>query len=400
MAKDRFHAGSAQAGETDTNSTTPPLYASALADVSRRGFMLGVAALLAAGSSGLSGILGSRAVFAEPTSVEKQAEADAVAAKLLQWEDELATASNNYFAALDAHDAAIAAMNEAQGRIDAAQAIIADTQIKLGARASNMYKNGPFSFLDVLFGATSFAEFTTRWDILNGINKENAELIAANKEARQAALTAHEEYSIQEQIAAEKLAEAEQIEAAAKQTVIQYEAELASLTAEVAELVQREQEAERARQAELERQAEFERQAELARRAALPSATNAGSAGIVYTSPIPPPAGANAIVAAAYSQLGVPYVWAGSTPGVGFDCSGLTQWCYAQAGIYIPRTDGSQYGGASAILPVSEAAPGDVLWMPGHVGIALGNGSYIHAPVPGRVVCIESWPMFVCALRF
>ena len=45
----------------------------------------------------------------------------------------------------------------------------------------------------------------------------------------------------------------------------------------------------------------------------------------------------NAIVQAAYGQLGVPYVWGGSTPNVGLDCSGLTQYCYAQAGIAIPR---------------------------------------------------------------
>ena len=46
-------------------------------------------------------------------------------------------------------------------------------------------------------------------------------------------------------------------------------------------------------------------------------------------------AGGDAIVQAAYSQLGVPYVWGGSTPGVGLDCSGLTQYCYRQAGISI-----------------------------------------------------------------
>jgi cell wall-associated NlpC family hydrolase len=260
-----------------------------------------------------------------------------------------------------------------------------------------MYKSGPLSFLDVLFGAASFEDFTTRWDILNNINRENAELIAKNKEAKQDAETAHQEYSIQEQISVEKLAEAEQIKAAAEQTVVQYQAELSSLTAEVAELVQREQEAERARQAEIDRLA-----AEAAAAAAAAPIVAGGSytSSPGYTEPIDPPPGANAIVAAAYSQLGVPYVWADSTPGVGFDCSGLTRWCYAQAGISIPRTDGGQYAAANARLPVSEALPGDILWMPGHVGIAIGGGSYIHAPVPGQVVCIASYPLFSYALRY
>lgn len=51
---------------------------------------------------------------------------------------------------------------------------------------------------------------------------------------------------------------------------------------------------------------------------------------------------ADAIIAAAYSQLGVPYVWGGNTPGVGLDCSGLTQYCYRQAGIAIPRNSEDQ----------------------------------------------------------
>lgn len=59
-------------------------------------------------------------------------------------------------------------------------------------------------------------------------------------------------------------------------------------------------------------------------------------------------ANGDVIVAAAVSQLGVPYVWGGTTPGVGLDCSGLTQYCYAQAGISIPRNseDQASAGGA------------------------------------------------------
>ena len=45
-----------------------------------------------------------------------------------------------------------------------------------------------------------------------------------------------------------------------------------------------------------------------------------------------------AAVQAAVSQLGVPYVFGGEQPGVGFDCSGLVQWAWAQAGVSIPRT--------------------------------------------------------------
>ncbi|WP_270295371.1 NlpC/P60 family protein, partial [Eggerthella sinensis] len=98
---------------------------------------------------------------------------------------------------------------------------------------------------------------------------------------------------------------------------------------------------------------------------------------------------ADAIVAAAYSQLGVPYVWGGTTPGVGLDCSGLTQYCYRQAGIAIPRNSEDQAAFGRKV-PVSEATPGDILWRPGHVGIYIGDDRYIHEPHTGAACTIAS----------
>ena len=89
---------------------------------------------------------------------------------------------------------------------------------------------------------------------------------------------------------------------------------------------------------------------------------------------------AEKILAAAYSQLGVPYVWVGTTPGVGLDCSGLTQYCHRIAGISIPRLAEDQ--GRTGML-VSSPEPGDVVCYPGHVGIYVGDGQMIAAPKPG-----------------
>ncbi len=93
------------------------------------------------------------------------------------------------------------------------------------------------------------------------------------------------------------------------------------------------------------------------------------------------------IVNAAYSQLGVPYVWGGSTPYVGLDCSGLVQWCYRQAGISIPRTSGAIMSSGTI---VSNPQPGDICWKPGHVAIYIGNGKMIEAPHTGAVVRVAN----------
>jgi cell wall-associated NlpC family hydrolase len=105
------------------------------------------------------------------------------------------------------------------------------------------------------------------------------------------------------------------------------------------------------------------------------------------------------VVAAAQSQLGVPYVWGGVSPGVGLDCSGLTQFAFAQAGITLPRVAQDQYAATSpTALPggftPADYQPGDLLFWGSvgnihHVAIAIGNGQLIEAPDVGQNVSIR-----------
>ncbi|MFJ2028852.1 C40 family peptidase [Streptosporangium sp. NPDC087985] len=96
---------------------------------------------------------------------------------------------------------------------------------------------------------------------------------------------------------------------------------------------------------------------------------------------------------AAISKLGRPYVWGAEGPDT-FDCSGLVQWAYAQAGVKVPRVTHQQFVSGPQI-PLSQAQPGDLLFWRhdptnptyvSHVAIYWGNGKMLHAPRTGDVV--------------
>ncbi|MFD3657279.1 NlpC/P60 family protein [Streptomyces sp. NPDC058620] len=96
---------------------------------------------------------------------------------------------------------------------------------------------------------------------------------------------------------------------------------------------------------------------------------------------------AMAALMAARHALGLPYVWGANGPS-GFDCSGLMQWAYAQAGVSLPRTSQAQRH-AGRMVPLSEARPGDLVAYradASHIGMYAGDGQVIHAPYPGAPV--------------
>ena len=97
------------------------------------------------------------------------------------------------------------------------------------------------------------------------------------------------------------------------------------------------------------------------------------------------------VVGIALQYLGIPYVWGGSSPSTGFDCSGFTSYVFAQVGVSLPHHAASQY---SYGTPVSydQLAAGDLVFFSGlgHVGIYIGGGQFVHAPHTGDVVRISS----------
>jgi cell wall-associated NlpC family hydrolase len=100
-----------------------------------------------------------------------------------------------------------------------------------------------------------------------------------------------------------------------------------------------------------------------------------------------------AMLRAAVSRVGMPYVWGAAGPA-SFDCSGLVQWSFAQAGVVMPRVAADQARTGPAV-PVSQAQPGDLIFYRtdptapdyiSHVAIFLGKGLMVQAPQPGQNV--------------
>ncbi|SFP05116.1 NlpC/P60 family protein [Amycolatopsis arida] len=89
-------------------------------------------------------------------------------------------------------------------------------------------------------------------------------------------------------------------------------------------------------------------------------------------------------VRAALSQLGVPYVWGGTAPGQGLDCSGLTMTSYGEAGLQIPRIAKTQTVGAE-VPSIDQLLPGDLVVWSGHVAMVIGNGQMIEAGDPVQI---------------
>jgi cell wall-associated NlpC family hydrolase len=98
------------------------------------------------------------------------------------------------------------------------------------------------------------------------------------------------------------------------------------------------------------------------------------------------------VVDGARKYLGVPYVWGGTDPAKGLDCSGLVQLVYRNLGIDLPRVSRDQAREGVEVPSLDQAQPGDLLAFNSpvsHIAIYIGDGQMIEAPRPGRDVCVS-----------
>jgi peptidoglycan DL-endopeptidase CwlO len=100
------------------------------------------------------------------------------------------------------------------------------------------------------------------------------------------------------------------------------------------------------------------------------------------------------VILTALAQVGTMYRYTGNQPG-GFDCSGLTSYSWAKAGVKIPRTSSDQIA-AFSNKAQADLAVGDLLWRPGHIGLYLGVGDLmVHSPQTGKAVEVRPWGKMV-----
>ena len=346
---------------------------------------------------------------ADPTSAEVQAQADAAAAKMNQWQQQLEEAENTYFEAMSEHDAAVEGMNEAQAKLEAAEARKAELQAHLSNRARDMYRTGSVSYLSVLLGTQSFEEFVNTWDVLNDMNANDVTSVDQEKQAEAEAQEARDEYSRQEQIAGAKMQEAEVIRSNAEQMAAQYQAEYESLSAEAQQLLAQERAAAEAAERERQQAEAAAQRQQAAQNSGGGNADNGGSAASANddsassgssgssssssssaassdddddSDDSPSYSGGSDTVSRAYAEIGKPYSWGAVGPS-SYDCSGFVSYCVT--GSHTRIGTASSFTAHSS---VSNPQPGDVCCNSHHCGIYIGDGQMIHASTYGVGVII------------
>jgi cell wall-associated NlpC family hydrolase len=321
------------------------------------------------------------------TAAPREAELDAAQERLAQLEREFELVVEEYNLVRDR-------LARIRSRMGATELVVRQIERRIGTTedsavrlATQLYKGGSTEALELVFSADDLGDIQSRLEYLSSSQQAQTrvfEALAVDRARLEQALTDLEEDRAEALAAEERLARLR----------IDIEAKVESQRDEIAELQAAIARAERAR----ERRAAA-RRAAAARAAAAAAAQATASAANPDTTFPPaapattaaPNARAQVAVAAALSKVGSPYQWGASGPD-SFDCSGLTMWAWAQAGVALPHNSAAQYA-ATPRVDRSDLQPGDLLFSGSpihHVGMYIGNGQMVEAPYTGATVRVVS----------
>jgi cell wall-associated NlpC family hydrolase len=361
------------------------------------------------------------AAAADPIE-DQRAEVERITDELAALEEQADILAEEYVQALDNKNRLDGEVAAAEKRVAAKQAAVDELRGELGEMAVRSFIGAGSNGLAPMFTASSDFTADLQRDHLSRVAL--SEGTATTDELDQAVADLADEQAALEDKRDEAAELTEEIAAAREATDEQhaeYEQARADAEAELGDLI-REEEERRARESYERMQREAEeaaaRQAAEAEEAAADAqqdtGTDAGdngdaddgpSGGGGGESPTPeqepepetpdiPPASSRAgtAVNAAMTQVGVAYRYAAAEPGVAFDCSGLTMWAWAQAGVGLPHQSAGQ-AGVVPHVPASSAQPGDLIFYYSpisHVGLYLGGGQMVHAANSGTGVIVAS----------
>jgi cell wall-associated NlpC family hydrolase len=307
-----------------------------------------------------------------------QAELEAAQDRLMELEREFELVVERYnlvHEELDALRSRIAAKELEVTNIEKRMATKQDAAIDL---ATELYKGGGASGIEVVLSSESLADIDKDLAYLESSEEQQSEVFEDLDVARQ---------ELNAKIASldKDRAKASAEEARLEEMRVDIEAKVEDQRDEITELNALIEAAERRARIRAERAARAEARAAAAAVEAAPDPA-------VVPNPAPAPNGsAQAAVDAALSQVGKPYVWAAAGPD-SYDCSGLTMWAWAQAGVSLPHNSGMQYA-ATPRVSQSDWQPGDLLFFGSpihHVAMYIGGGQMVEAPYSGSQVRVVS----------
>lgn len=378
---------------------------------SKMGGVLTLSALITFGSTFTMTSINAHAETVQQLEAEKAS----VDQKIQQLNDQIASLQKSLAVKSEEFNATTkkiaeinASIEETQKRIDNRSTIISDRLVAYQNQDSVLD-----TYIEVIFSSDSIADIVDRVSSVKTIVDADQELIAQHEADNKKLASQKEELVKVEEEQRVQFQQLQEQEAELDTIIAENKAESLRLKLEIAD--QKEKERLEAEQRQAEQEALALRQLQNTSFVANAQSQNTqGSSntesqetnGTTETkakektqakqktseSSKPVASGLSGAIAEAKKYIGMSYVYGGSSPSTGFDCSGLIYWSYKQAGISLPRSSGAQYL-ATTPIKQSEATAGDLVFFSygsgiAHVGIYLGNGQMLNAQ--NRGVKIES----------